>query len=107
MPLSLVIGWFMLGFVVAAVLLHGPVAAKALLVMRREAEYAKKHGELQKKYIDSLTNASELVKENTETLKAHNQLLKDHVDLLAEFEELQRDHKALLGRAGGDVEGTA
>lgn len=121
MPVYLVIGWFTFGFIVAAVLLHGPVAAKALLAMKRESEYGKKcvalqdkhiahlkkygelataHGELQQKYIDSLT-------QNTKILEEHNELLEDYTDLLEDFEELEKDHKALLWRAGGGVEGTA
>lgn len=128
MPVFLVIAWFMFGFVVAAVLLYGPVTAKALRAMKRESEYGKKyvvlqdkhiahlkkygelataHGDLQQKYIDSLTQSNDLTKQNTEILEEHAELLKDYTDLLEDFEDLEKDHKALLWRAGGGVEGTA
>lgn len=121
MPLSLVIGWFTLGFAVAAVLLHGPVAAKALLAMKRENDYARKYVGLQDKHIKLLKEYQGLAREHGELQDKYQSVLEEYnalgQEMLAEREEVNAflkkyealliEHKALLWRAGGGVEGTA
>lgn len=121
MPVSLIIGWFILGFAVAAVVLYGPVMARAYWVraqgiqmmrnanaklhesteMIKEATLTeKKYGELQDKHLALLDEYKALAGEMLAERNDYNQFLKKYEALLIE-------HKALLWRAGGGVEGTA
>jgi len=121
MPVFLVVGWFMFGFLVAAVLLHGPVAAQALRAMKREHEYGKKYTGLQDKHLEHLKKYTDLAKQYGELQDKYLASLDDYKvlgeqaleesrqfgEVLKKYEALLKDHKALLWRAGGGVEGTA
>lgn len=116
-----IIGWFVFGFAVAAILLYGPALRKAYRVraegivmmkdsnkrLRESAEMAKqcvltqeKYGKLQDKHLELLAEYKALGEEMISERK-------EFTEFLRKYEALMIDHKALFWRAGGGVEGTA
>lgn len=130
-----VAGWFVLGFVVAAVFLYAPVIAKAYWVkaqailtmkqsnanLRESTEIFKEVALVRKDFGEALNKQLEMAKEygalQDKYLSSLNDYKtlgeevleerKEHGELLRKYEELLKDHKALLLRTGGGSEGTA
>ena len=128
MTVGTILGWFTLGFAVAAVLLYGPVMAKAYWVkaraismmsdsnkkLRESTEKEKKYAgwaqevnEALKKEFEAKTELVKAAVERGELLEKHLALQDEHAALMQGFIEMGEEYTALLKKTGGNAEGTA
>lgn len=121
MPTTMILAWFAFGFFSAAVLLYGPVIAKACLTKAKAtstmkaanekfgevAEMLKKYAGLQQEVNDALRKEGQAIQELLDAEVKYGELQVKYGELQDNYIALLGEHSSLLEKTGGNAEGTA